>query len=347
MIFISYSSKNMEIAEMVRSALIAEGMDVWMDHHSIAVGDDFGEAVLDAIEACSVFVLLISRESQESRNVRDEFETAYSWDKPILPVHIDNSQINRVYMFRLRSFQFIEVKGSSRDSFDRLVARCKALEGVDKDFASAKKPASTQGGGFFKRLLGIDESKRNHESTKVKTPIVLQQKTVDQTDEIEAIAQQIVDLEGAYARMSEAQLALQTSRFRERLAKGESLDDLMPEAIATACGAIFHVSRYKPGIDTVKAAVGLYKGMAVNTFAGDDRSASVAMAAYVYALEGRGVHVACGTESKAIDDEGSEGRMFRLLGISSEAINKGDRIECRREAYRADVTYGEYTAFIF
>nr|MCR4871554.1 SEC-C domain-containing protein [Atopobiaceae bacterium] len=47
------------------------------------------------------------------------------------------------------------------------------------------------------------------------------------------------------------------------------------------------------------------------------------------------------------DDEGSEGRMFRLLGISSEAINKGDRIECRREAYRADVTYGEYTAFIF
>ena len=354
MIFISYSSKNTEIAEMLRTALIDEGMDVWMARHSIVVGDDFAEAILDAIDACSVFVLLLSRESQESRNVRDELEHAYTADKPILPVHIDNSEINRVYMFRLSSFQFIEVKGRSRDSFDQLIARCKALEGVEKDFARAKKPASTQDHSLLKRVFGIGEAKKKSaKPAKAKPPVAHvstvqpQQKTVDQTKELDAIAQQIVDLENSYARMSADQLALQTGRFRDRLAKGESLDDLMPEAIATACGANYHASHHKSGIDTVKAAVGLYKGMAVNTFVGDDRSAPIAMAAYVYALEGKGVHVACGSELKALDDQGHMSRMFHLLGISSKVITKNDQSESRREAYRADVTYGNHTAFIF
>ena len=339
MIFISYSRKNMEAARAVRSVLQANGLSVWMDENSIVVGTDYADRIPAAIEACTAFVLVLSQESMMSAWVRKELDTALLMEKPILPIHIDKSNISRAYTFMLSGIQFVEASGNSADAYKRLVSRAKALE-AEAEGGAADAPAGPSQKKGLLDLLGFGAKKKPAavpESAALKSQL----KPVDYSKEIEALCQRVAELDAIYDGMSPSTFGSQTSRFRERLARGEVLESIMPEAIATMWHAYGRAST-----STLNAAIALFKGMAVDVDAGDPLDVPIAFAAYAYALEGKGVHAVFETEEAARRACRYFARPFERLGISTAVVGRKDSSDDKRAAYAADVTFGSYATFV-
>ena len=339
MIFISYSRKNMEAARAVRSVLQANGLSVWMDENSIVVGTDYADRIPAAIEACTAFVLVLSQESMMSAWVRKELDTALLMEKPILPIHIDKSNISRAYTFMLSGIQFVEASGNSADAYKRLVSRAKALE-AEAEGGAADAPAGPSQKKGLLDLLGFGAKKKPAavpESADLKSQL----KPVDYSKEIEALCQRVAELDAIYDGMSPSTFGSQTSRFRERLARGEVLESIMPEAIATMWHAYGRAST-----STLNAAIALFKGMAVDVDAGDPLDVPIAFAAYAYALEGKGVHAVFETEEAARRACRYFARPFERLGISTAVVGRKDSSDDKRAAYAADVTFGSYATFV-
>lgn len=126
MVYISYSHKDKESANAVKMVLKKNGIDYWMDTDSITIGDDFSCAIHKAIEACDLFLIILSANSQVSNHVIKELDSAISYNKPIVPFQIDNESLTTPFDTMLSNIQRIEAFRDLEKSYDMLIALIRA-----------------------------------------------------------------------------------------------------------------------------------------------------------------------------------------------------------------------------
>jgi preprotein translocase subunit SecA len=175
-------------------------------------------------------------------------------------------------------------------------------------------------------------------------------------------------LEERTQSLSDGELGEKTDEFKLRLERGETLDDLVPEAFAVVREASRRVNGERPYDVQLMAAIVLHEGKVAEQKTGEGKTLSAVPALYLNALTGRGVHLVTVNDYLARRDCGWMGRIFHLLGLSTAAIMNDAsfvydpeyvdettadwrlrhlRPVSRREAYRADVTYGVNSEFGF
>ena len=142
MVFISYSSIDYNTASNIRSILNQNEIECWMAPESIPAGSDYGEEIPTAIENCDAFVLILSENSQNSKWVPKEIDLAITNDKIIIPLHIDDKQLNKSFNFRLTNTQRIEAYQQNASAFDELIKRIYAISGIESSVKSDPKPAA-------------------------------------------------------------------------------------------------------------------------------------------------------------------------------------------------------------
>jgi preprotein translocase subunit SecA len=162
----------------------------------------------------------------------------------------------------------------------------------------------------------------------------------------EAVARVSV-LEPEVSPLSDAALRAKTVEFKERLARGETLDDLMPEAFAVAREAARRTTGMRPFDVQVMGAVVLHQGSIAEMKTGEGKTLVATMPVYLNALAGRGVHVVTVNDYLAGRDAEWMGPVYEFLGLSVAALQNSMEATERREAYLADVTYGTNTEFGF
>ncbi|MBQ7144275.1 MAG: preprotein translocase subunit SecA [Oscillospiraceae bacterium] len=154
------------------------------------------------------------------------------------------------------------------------------------------------------------------------------------------LADKIIALEGEYAALTDEQLRAKTPEFKERLAKGETLDDLLPEAFATAREAAWRVLGMKPFPVQLIGGIVLHQGRIAEMKTGEGKTLVAVLPCYLNALDGGGVHVVTVNDYLAKRDSEWMGKVHRFLGLSVGLIVHGLTNEERRRAYAADITYG-------
>ncbi|MBE9605556.1 preprotein translocase subunit SecA [Acetobacteraceae bacterium H6797] len=154
-------------------------------------------------------------------------------------------------------------------------------------------------------------------------------------------------LEPKMAALSDEELANQTVLFRERLAKGESLDDLLPEAFATVREASKRVLGMRHFDVQLIGGMVLHDGRIAEMKTGEGKTLVATAAVYLNALSGKGVHVVTVNDYLASRDADQMGRLYGFLGLTTGKIVYGLTDEERREAYACDVTYGTNNEFGF
>ncbi len=155
------------------------------------------------------------------------------------------------------------------------------------------------------------------------------------------------DMEPAMEAKSDGELADSTTRFRERLSDGETVDDLLVEAFATVREAAKRTLGQRHFDVQVLGALGLHEGTVCEMKTGEGKTLVATMPAYLNALSGRGVHVVTVNEYLASRDSEWMGEIYRFLGMEVGLIVSGLKPEERREAYAADITYGTNNEFGF
>ena len=157
---------------------------------------------------------------------------------------------------------------------------------------------------------------------------------------LEPIADKIEALESEYAAMSDAQLRAKTDEFRSRLAQGEELDDILPEAFATAREAAWRVLGMKPFRVQLIGGIVLHQGRIAEMKTGEGKTLVAVLPAYLNALTGEGVHIVTVNDYLARRDSEWMGKVHRFLGLSVGLIVHGLTSQERRDAYACDITYG-------
>ena len=157
---------------------------------------------------------------------------------------------------------------------------------------------------------------------------------------INPIADAIEALEPKYAAMSDGELREQTDAFKKRLAQGESLDDILPEAFAVAREAAWRVLGMKPFRVQLIGGIVLHQGRIAEMKTGEGKTLVAVLPAYLNALTGRGVHIVTVNDYLARRDSEWMGKVHRFLGVSVGLIVHGLSSAERREAYACDITYG-------
>src|SRR5882757_2166037 len=154
-------------------------------------------------------------------------------------------------------------------------------------------------------------------------------------------------LEPSIQSLSDAQLRAKTVEFRERLAKGETLDDLMAEAFAVVREAGLRVLNMRHfDVQLIGGAV-LHKGKIAEMKTGEGKTLVATLPAYLNALEGNGVHVVTVNDYLARRDSEWMGKIYRFLGMTVGVIQHDLNDQERQEAYAADITYGTNNEFGF
>ncbi|MFA9201414.1 MAG: preprotein translocase subunit SecA, partial [Cypionkella sp.] len=161
------------------------------------------------------------------------------------------------------------------------------------------------------------------------------------------IVSQINALEPQIQALSDAELAAQTPKFREQLAGGKTLDDILPEAFATVREASVRVLGMRHFDVQMVGGIVLHRGEIAEMRTGEGKTLVATLATYLNAIEGKGVHVVTVNDYLARRDADWMGRIHKFLGLSVGVIvpNLGE-FE-RREAYASDVTYGTNNEFGF
>ncbi len=152
-------------------------------------------------------------------------------------------------------------------------------------------------------------------------------------DKIEALADE-------YKAMSDAQLQAKTPEFKERLAKGETLDDILPEAFATVREAADRVLGLRPYRVQLVGGIVLHQGRIAEMKTGEGKTLVATLPAYLNALTGQGVHIVTVNDYLAKRDSEWMGKVHRFLGLSVGLIIHGLDKKQRQAAYAADITYG-------
>lgn len=160
-------------------------------------------------------------------------------------------------------------------------------------------------------------------------------------------AEKINALENEIARLSDQQLQSRTDWFRERLSKGETLDDLLVEAFATVREAAKRTLGQRPFDVQLVGGMVLHNGMITEMRTGEGKTLVATLPVYLNALTGKGVHLVTINDYLADRDSKWMGQIYKFLGLSVGCIVHGLTDEQRREAYAADVTYGTNHEFGF
>lgn len=126
-IFISYSSIERETAQVIREALELSGISCWMAPESIPTGSDYTEAIPVAIKNSAGVLLILSENSQNSKWVPKELDTAITNDKIIFPIHVDSSSLIDKIKFRLTDSQMIEAYGKLNEALEKLICDIKKV----------------------------------------------------------------------------------------------------------------------------------------------------------------------------------------------------------------------------
>ncbi len=157
---------------------------------------------------------------------------------------------------------------------------------------------------------------------------------------IKPLVDQIEALESKYAAMGDEELTAQTALFKERLAAGETLDDLLPEAFAAVREAAWRVVGMKPFRVQLIGGIVLHQGRIAEMKTGEGKTLVAVLPAYLNALEGKGVHIVTVNDYLARRDSEWMGKIHRFMGLKVGLIVHGLTSDERREAYNADITYG-------
>ena len=157
--------------------------------------------------------------------------------------------------------------------------------------------------------------------------------------EVESIALPVLSYEKEMASLSDEELKAKTPYFKERLAKGETLDDILPEAFAVIREAAKRVIGEFPYFCQIEGAVVMHRGDIAEMKTGEGKTLTSVMAVYLNALSGEGVHVITVNEYLAERDSEWMGAIHRFLGLTV-GLNKRELTpEQKRQAYLCDVTY--------
>jgi preprotein translocase subunit SecA len=165
--------------------------------------------------------------------------------------------------------------------------------------------------------------------------------------QIQPLVEKINSLEPDIQKLDDAALAAKTVAFRERVAKGESLDELLPEAFAVAREAARRVIGERHYDVQLIGGVVLHQGKIAEMKTGEGKTLCSTLAVYLNALSGRGVHVVTVNDYLARRDAEWMGAIYRFLGLSTGTILHEMNDQERQEAYNADVTYGTNNEFGF
>ncbi|MBK1836315.1 preprotein translocase subunit SecA [Azospirillum sp. YIM B02556] len=158
---------------------------------------------------------------------------------------------------------------------------------------------------------------------------------------------QINALEPSVSALSDDQLKGRTDWLRERLAKGETLDDILPDAFATVREAAKRVLGQRHFDVQLMGGMVLHSGKIAEMRTGEGKTLVATLAVYLNALEGKGVHVVTVNDYLASRDSGWMARVYGFLGLTTGCIVHGLDDDERRAAYAADITYGTNNEFGF
>ncbi len=164
---------------------------------------------------------------------------------------------------------------------------------------------------------------------------------------INPIMERVCALEEKYAALSDSELRGMTARFKDRLAAGETTDDILPDAFAACREAAWRVLGMKHYPVQIIGGIVLHQGRISEMKTGEGKTLVATLPAYLNALTGNGVHIVTVNDYLARRDSEWMGKIFRFMGLSVGLIVHGLNNDERREAYNADITYGTNNEFGF
>ena len=156
---------------------------------------------------------------------------------------------------------------------------------------------------------------------------------------IQPIADKVLALEAEYKALSDDALKAKTAEFKERLAKGETLDDLLPEAFAAVREAADRVLGMRPYPVQILGGIILHQGRIAEMRTGEGKTLVAVAPCYLNALTGRGVHVVTVNDYLATRDSQWMGKVHRFMGLRVGLVVPNMTPAQRRDAYAADITY--------
>lgn len=156
---------------------------------------------------------------------------------------------------------------------------------------------------------------------------------------IEPIKNKVLDLEEEYGKLTDTELKAKTQEFKDRLEAGETLDDILPEALATVREGAWRVLEKKPYPVQIIGAIVLHQGRIAEMKTGEGKTLVACVASYLNALSGKGVHVVTVNDYLAKTQAEEMGKVLRWLGLTVGCILHGLNNNQRRDAYNCDVTY--------
>ncbi len=164
---------------------------------------------------------------------------------------------------------------------------------------------------------------------------------------IRPIVDKIEALEEPYGKLTDAQLQAKTPEFKERLQKGETLDDILPEAFAACREAAWRVLGMKPYRVQLIGGIILHQGRIAEMKTGEGKTLVATLPAYLNALAGEGVHIVTVNDYLAKRDSEWMGKVYRFLGLTVGLVIHDVDPRSRKAAYEADITYGTNNEFGF
>ena len=164
---------------------------------------------------------------------------------------------------------------------------------------------------------------------------------------VEPLVDKIESLDSEMQKLSDSELQLKTVEFKERLNKGETLDDILPEAFAVVREASDRVLGMKHFRVQLIGGIILHQGRIAEMKTGEGKTLVSTLPAYLNALSGNGVHIVTVNDYLAKRDRDWMGKVHEFLGLSVGCIVHGISKEERKSAYNSDITYGTNNEFGF
>ena len=168
-----------------------------------------------------------------------------------------------------------------------------------------------------------------------------------QIKKVEKIAKKIEELAEKYSAMSDTELKNTTLVLKERLAVGETLDDILPDAFAAVREADDRVLGKRPFHVQLLGGIILHQGRIAEMKTGEGKTLVATLPAYLNALSGKGVHIVTVNDYLARRDSEEMGRVYGFMGLKTGLVVHGMSNDEKQEAYRADITYGTNNEFGF
>ena len=164
---------------------------------------------------------------------------------------------------------------------------------------------------------------------------------------IQPITQKVLDLKPKYEALSDEELQAVTPALKQRLADGETLDDILPDAFAACREASRRVLGMEHFPVQITGGIVLHRACIAEMQTGEGKTLVATLPVYLNALAGKGVHVVTVNDYLARRDSEWMGKLYRFMGLTVGLVVHGVTAEGRKAAYRADITYGTNNEFGF